>query len=121
MTKEEMTEKVLAIKNPKNEKAVIFKIGKELGLNFKPTSCQKCLKDYIAIIKETLGLIESAAEESGFDEKTEWVYLLNRPQSWHGHIIDQYTDPKVIEQFVKDHPVGYYKMKEKTEPQQEEQ
>lgn len=120
MTKEEMITAVKSIKQPIKEKKLIFQLAKELGLKFKPTNCGKCLKDYVKIIKEELELIESAAEESGFDEKTEWVYLLNRPQSWHGHIIDQDTDPSVIEQFVKSHPVGYYEMKEKTEPQQEE-
>lgn len=123
MTKEEMITAVKSIKQPIKEKKLIFQLAKELGLTFKPTNCGKCLKDYVAILKETLGLIENAAEESGFDEKEyEWVYLPKRPQFWNGNVINQDTDPEIIEEFVKRFPKGYFKKveKEQTEPQQEE-
>ena len=104
-----MIKKVLAIKNPKKEKDVIYEIANELGLKLKKTECGRCLRDYVAVLKEQLGLIDNAADMSDFNTNGEWVYICKRPQSWHGYIIDQDTPTEVIEQFVKTHPVGYYK------------
>lgn len=67
MTKEKMIELVNSIKNVVTERGKIFRLGKELGLNFKPTKCHKCLTDYTLIIKEQLGIIDNAAEESKFN------------------------------------------------------
>ena len=128
MTKEEMIEKVLAIKNVRKEKAVIYQIAKELGLNFKPTNCNKCLGDYVAILKEELGIISSAAEESSFDASNyEYEYLGTKSQAWNGHIINQDTDPEIIREFIKRFPTYYRVIEKKVEvkeettiPQQEE-
>lgn len=67
MTKEEMIKMVNSIKNVVTERAKIFRLGSELGLKLKPTKCSKCLTDYTLIIKEQLGLIDNAAEESKFN------------------------------------------------------
>lgn len=127
MTKEEMKEKVLAIKNVRKDKAVIYQIAKELGLKFKPTNCNKCLGDYVAILKEELGIISSAAEESSFDASNyEYEYLGTKSQAWNGHIINQDTDPEIIREFIKRFPTYYrviekkVEVNEQTEPQHEE-
>lgn len=122
MTKEEMKEKVLAIKDPRKERYVIYSIGKELGLKLKPTNCNRCLRDYIAIIKQELGLIEDASEESDFNEVTESGYLFksNKAVAWNGHIMNQDTPVEIIEQFVKVTGDRYYKKVEKQEQPQPE-
>ena len=121
MTKEEMIEMIKIVKSPIREKQTLYKVADELGITYKKNNCPRCAKDLWNIIREELGLIKDAADESDFNNTGEWVYLLKKPQSWHGHIIDQDTDPDIIAQFVKDHPKGYYKKIEKTEPQHEEQ
>lgn len=121
MDKNELIKKIKSVKDPVKEIETVYAVLDELGIKYKKSSCHRCRKDLYRIALEELGLIENAADESDFNSSDgEWVYLLNRPQSWHGHIIDQDTDPSVIAQFVKTHPVGYYEMKEKTEPQHEE-
>lgn len=127
MTKEEMIEKVLAIKNVRKDKAIIYQIAKELGLKFKETNCNKCLGDYWAILKEELGIIGNASEASAFDSDVEFIYTRGKSVSWNGHSINQNTDPEIIKEFVKKFP-DYYKVvkktqvevNEQTEPQQEE-
>lgn len=128
MTREEMIKKVLAIKYPKKEKDVIYEIANELGLKLKKTECGRCLRDYVALLKEELGLIKSAAEESEFNSNSEtysgplgtenfttnepndegWVYIGKRTQTWNGHLINNNTPTHVIEEFVKRFPKGYY-------------
>lgn len=121
MTKEEMKEKVLAIKDPKKERYVIYQIGKELGLKLKPTNCGKCLRDYVNMLKEELGLIENASEQSDFNEVTESGYLFkpHKAVAWNGHIMNQDTPVEIIEQFVKVTGDRYYKKVEKPKPQPE--
>lgn len=113
MTREEMTERIKIVKSPIKEKQTLYKVADELGITYKKNNCPRCAKDLWNIIREELGLIEDAAEQSDFNSTGEWVYLLKKPQSWHGYIIDQDTDPDIIAQFVKDHPNGYFKRVEK--------
>ena len=127
MTREEMMEKVLAIKSPKKEKYIIYQLGRELGLELKPTNCGRCLADYVAIIKEELGLIDNAAEESDFNEKEPeyvWKYIYKFPVNCGGIVYNQDTDPKFIESFAKANPNKFYVKeyihKEEELPQQEE-
>ena len=122
-----MIEAVNSIKQPVKEKKLIFQLAKELGLTLKPTNCGKCLKDYVAIIKEQLGTIENAAEESGFDEKEPeyvWKYIYKFPVNCGGIVYNQDTDPKYIESFAKANPNKFYVKeyihKEEELPQQEE-
>ena len=109
MTREEMTERIRIVKSPIKEKQTLYEVADELGITYKKNNCPRCAKDLWNIIREELGLIEDAAEISDFNTDGEWVYICKRPQSWHGHIIDQDTPTEVIEEFVKTHPVGYYK------------
>lgn len=118
MTKDEMIAAINGVTNPRTQRNTIYAIGDELNLNLKRTNCTKCLADYVAIIKQELGIIEDASEESGFDPNAEYRYILDRAQVWNGHIIDQYTPVEVIRQFVKRFPKGYYEIIEK--PQTEE-
>lgn len=103
---EYLLEKFNKIKDVGKDKQIMYEILDELGIKFKKTNCRRCLGDYYAMIKEELGLIADASEESGWDG--EWVYLQKRPQTWNGHVIDQNTDPKIIEKFVRVFPVGYF-------------
>lgn len=117
MTREEMIDKIIAINNPQKEKNVIYAIADELGLKLKRTRCVKCLRDYIAILKEELGVIESAGDESDFNSESEheYIYTPSRPCIWNGYIINQDTPVEVIREFVKKFPNGYYKINNKTE------
>lgn len=122
-----MIKAVNSIKQPVKEKKLIFQLAKELGLTFKPTNCGKCLKDYISILKEELGTIENAAEESGFDENEPeyvWKYIYKFPVNCGGVVYNQDTDPKYIEKFAKENPNKFYVKeyihKEEELPQQEE-
>lgn len=99
----------MKITNVNKQVDEIYKLLDLLGITYKKTSCSKCRKDLLNILKEEAGLIKNAADESDFNTDSEWVYVCKRPQSWHGHIIDQDTPTEVIEEFVKTHPVGYYK------------
>ena len=106
-----MIEAVNSIKQPVKEKKLIFQLAKELGLTLKPTNCSKCLKDYVAILKEELGTIESAADESGFDGNEGeyvWKYIYPTPVACNGIIYNQDTDPKYIESFAKANPNKFY-------------
>lgn len=122
MTTEEMIKTVNSIQYPKKESDLIFKVAKELGLDLKPTKCPRCLRDYLNILKEQLGLIENAALLSDFDKEHEYRYIRRDGVSWRGHSINQNTDPEIIAEFVKRFPTGYYEIveKEKTEPLHEE-
>lgn len=125
MTKEEMIGLVGTIKNPIKQKKLIFQLANELGLKFKPTNCGKCLKDYVNILKEELGLINNASEESDFNEehtdipnveegpKNEWIYAVDRPVVWNGHLIDDNTPEDVKMAFIQRFPTGYFKKVEK--------
>lgn len=127
MTKEEMITAVNSIKQPVKEKKIIFQIAKELGLNFKETSCSRCLRDYLNILKEELGIIGNAAEKSDFNtttENSEYRFIHKGSVSWKGRTYDQYTPTPYIKHFLKYFPKGYYEVVEKKEettiPQHEE-
>lgn len=118
MTKEEMIEATGGIVHPFRQRETLYAIADELGIKYKRNSCPKCAKDLWNIIREELGLIESAAEESDFNGGDyEWVYLPKRPQYWNGHVIDQDTPVEIIREFVKRFPKGYYRKAEKTTEQ----
>lgn len=112
MDKDELIRRVETIQDPKKEKEELYSIMEELGIGYKKTNCPKCLRDYLNIVKEELGLIDSAAEESTFDTE-EWVYLRDRNFVWTKQDgtkvkISKNTPPELIEEFVKTHK-GFYK------------
>lgn len=109
MEKQEMIKMVNAIKDPSKEKQTIYKLGKELGLKLEPTKCGRCLRDYVEIIKEELGLIDNAADSSDFNGEYDYVYVRGKAVWWNGHILDNNTPINIKEEFYKKVPEGFYK------------
>lgn len=115
---DETKERIAAITNPNTQIAEIYSLLDELGITYKKTTCKKCRRDLLNILKEEAGIIESAADNSEFnaepETETEWEYICNRAQTWHGNIIDGNTPDEVIREFIKQFPTGYYVRKEHT-------
>lgn len=90
----------------------LYSLLEELGISFKKTRCKKCLWDYYNIIREELGIIPDASEESDFNQfyGMEFIYLKSRPVAWNGHIMDNNTDPAIIRAFLKTGASGYYRL-----------
>ena len=112
MTRDELTEQMNSINDPVAEVQKVYAAMDFLGIPYKKTRCAKCRRDYWNIVREELGLVDDASELSAFDDtEYEYIYLLDRAQSWNGHIIDQGTPPEVIREFIKRHPNFYDKIK----------
>lgn len=112
MDKEELIKKVEGITNLKKQYKELYEVMDILGIAYKRTTCSKCRKDYLNIVKEELGMIENAAEHSDFNGG-KWVYLRDRSFSWtmidgKKVIINANTPQNIIEEFVKEHK-GFYK------------
>lgn len=111
MTKESLIEKFADIKQatPANI-SQIYEALDFLGISYKRTTCKRCRADLLSILKEELGLIESAAEESSFNSDGEkcYTYTCDRPQTWNGYVIDNNTPVEIIRKFIERFPVGYY-------------
>lgn len=109
LDKEKLLEAANNITNPLKQKEEIYMLMDALGITYKRTNCGRCLRDYLNIVREELGAIENAAENSEFNEN-EWEYVYIHPRTvlWHGHKINQRTPRKIIDEFVKEHPIGYY-------------
>lgn len=119
---EDLIKKVESIKDLKKDYKILYEVMDELGIKFKKTTCSKCRRDYLNIVKEELGLITDAALMSAFDDGDEWIYLHDRSYSWTKLdgtkvIINKNTPREVIEEFVKTHK-GFYKKIEKHENNQ---
>jgi hypothetical protein len=118
MTREEIKAAVESGELAKNVTKLYKALG-DLGLPFTKTNCKKCHRDYLNMIKEELGMIRSAADESDFNGKSDttggkWVYLLDRPQTWNRKVIGPDTDEDTIRAFVGKFPNGYYRYEEQT-------
>lgn len=118
MDKEELIKKVESIKDLKKDYKILYEIMNELGISFRKTTCLKCRRDYLNIVKEELGMIESAAEESEFNTQ-KYKYLRDRSFSWtmidgKKVIINANTPQNIIEEFVKTHK-GFYKKTDNNE------
>lgn len=89
---------------------LIYKALDDLQIPYKKTGCQRCRQDLLNIVREELGLIESAAEESSFNSDGDvcYRYLLNTAQTWNGHLINNETDIEIVREFVKRFPRGYF-------------
>lgn len=109
-----MIEAIGAVTDPYRSRDTLYAIAAELGLKIKKSNCKKCAKDAWNIIREELGMIASAADESDFNGY-EYIYLPKRAQSWNGHLIDQDTPVEVIREFVKQFPNGYYRKAERND------
>lgn len=111
MTKEKMIERIKMVKSPLKERKALYQIADELGIKYKKNGCGKCATDLWNILREELGLIESAAEVSDFNyEEVDyvWKYIFHTPVVCGGIVYDQNTDPKFIEEFVKSNPNKFY-------------
>lgn len=118
MENEELKERISQIKNPLTQREELYTILDELGIKYNRVRCAKCLRDYLLIAKETVGMIESAAEESSFNdsvnsnEECTYVYLKSQSFIWrmpNGQRvkIGKNTPKKIIEKFIENHS-GYY-------------
>ena len=108
-SKEQLIEIVKGIDNPTPANInTIYEGLRFLGIPFKKTTCGKCRRDYLNIIKEELGLIDNAADQSDFNGNKCYRYLLKRSQVFNGHLINGQTAIEIIREFVKKHPLGYY-------------
>lgn len=114
MDKQDLIRRVESIHDLKKDYKELYSIMDELGIQYKKTTCMKCRRDYLNIVKEELGMIESAAENSDFNTTTDggWKYLKDRTYVWTRIDgtrvkINEQTPVKYIEEFVKDHK-GYY-------------
>ena len=108
MDRQYLIDKINSVGDVSKDRNAIYEVLTELGISYKKTNCHKCLQDLLNIAKEELGLIGDAADVSSFNDDFEYVYICDRAQSWNGHIINQNTPVKVIREFVKSHPNGYY-------------
>lgn len=109
MDRQYLIDKINSVGDVSKDRNAIYEVLAELGISYKKTNCHKCLQDLLNIAKEELGLIGNAADESSFNDDFEYVYICDRAQTWNGHIINQNTPVKVIREFVKKFPKGYYK------------
>lgn len=109
--KEKLLAAANAISNPLKQKEEIYMLMDALGLSYKRTNCGRCLRDYLNIAKEELGVIADASTESEFNETGDWKYVYVHPRTvlWHGYKMNKDTPVEVIEEFVKKFPVGYYR------------
>lgn len=115
--KDELIRRVESIKDLKSDYNELYALLDELGITYKKTTCLKCRRDYLNIIKEELGMIDSAAEVSSFNTTSDggYIYLRDRNFIWNKPDgtrvrISKNTPVEVIEEFVKDHK-GFYKKK----------
>lgn len=102
MDKTQLIEKIQSVRDVSEDRNVIYEVMSELGISFKKTNCRKCLGDYFNICKEELGLLESAADTSDFNDK--WIYKAIRPTSWNGKIISKDSDQETLSKFCHIHP-----------------
>lgn len=100
--------------NPTKDKKTLYDVMDKLGISFRKTNCNKCLRDYYYIVKEELGLIDNAAEMSDFNgsdctsDEGEYIYIKTKPVYWNGHKMDGKTDKGIIREFLKTGVRGYY-------------
>ena len=107
MTTEEIREKALAIKDPVKEYLTVYKLLDELGVKYKKTNCHRCRIDLYNILREELGLIESAAEMSDFNslpEGAELVYIFPSPVKFRDKIIKKTSSQKDMMELYRVHP-----------------
>lgn len=102
MTKEDIRDRLSSGETPK--RGEIYAMMDTLGLTYRRTGCKKCLADYLAIIREEVGLISDASMESGFDAETKWAYLKDRDYQWKGYRLNADTPSYIVRAFMTTHP-----------------
>lgn len=114
MTREEIRERAIAIKNPIAEYTTVYELLDELGITYKKTTCHKCRIDLYNILREEVGLIDSAADNSEFNEEhteekelpedTELVFIYPRPVRFGKLIVSKDSSQKTMMKMYKAHP-----------------
>lgn len=104
---DDIIEKVKAIKNVDAQIEEIYAIADSLEIKYTPSKCHRCRVDLLNIIKEELKMIESAADESEFNDNPKYKYLKTKGVVLDGVVYDQYTDVRLIEKFMEKFH-GYY-------------
>lgn len=117
ITRQELIDEYLKIKDVNKDIAIIYDLMDKLGITYRRTSCKKCRKDFQNLIAEELGLIESAADNSAWDGEAEYEYLMGEDYSWQGHRLNQDTPKWVVRRFMASHPNAsrYYRLAENKE------
>lgn len=109
MEREELRERALAITDPISQYQEVYDLLDALGITYKKTTCHRCRTDLYNILREELGIIESAAEESDFNntvlpEGAELVYIYPRPVKFQGKIIKSTSSQEVMMTLYRVHP-----------------
>lgn len=104
MDRQLIIDKLNSITNPYSEKMILYEIMDELGMHYRRTNCKSCIFDYYNIVREELGMIEDASEESNFDYQYELVYTYPRPVNWKGTIVNKNSPKSVLQAFYNEHP-----------------
>lgn len=102
MDKDKLIERIQSVVDVSKDRNIIYSVMESLGISFSKTNCKRCLQDYYNICREELGLLNSAADASGFNG--EWKYKLLTSTSWNGKIINRDTDQETISKFCLKHP-----------------
>ena len=105
MNKQELIDEYLKIKDVNKDIAIIYDLMDKLGIKYQKTACKRCRKDFQNLIAEELGLIKSAADNSGWDDEAEYEYLMGEDYSWQGHRLNADTPKWVIRRFFASEPV----------------
>lgn len=119
---DEQRQRIANITNANKQIGEIYALMDELGLKYSKTTCSKCRRDLLNILREEAGQIEDASAESAFDAADidwsyDYEYIYPRKIWWHGHEIGPDTPREIVEAFVRLIPQGYYR---KVERQAEE-
>lgn len=107
MTQEELRERTLAIKDPARQPEELYALLDAAGITYQKSTCHKCRIDLYNILREELGLINSAAEESDFNELpegAELVFIYPRPVKFNGKIIKSTSSQEVMLTLYRVHP-----------------
>lgn len=115
MNKDELIARVNEITNVRIQYKEIYKLLQELNIPFQKTTCVKCLRDYLNIIKEELGIIDSAAESSSFNSGYKYVWpfkVAYTAKNGKKYLMDNHTPIDIIEEFIQTHKRYYKKLEE---------
>ena len=114
MNKDELIARVQEITNVRRQYNEIYELLQELNIPFQKTTCVKCLRDYLNIIKEELGIIDSAAECSSFNSgwKYVWPFAIVWEYKGKKYVMNNNTPKEIIEAFVRNNKNYYKKLEE---------